>query len=120
MIAFSPTDVVDALVEVLNGELWRLGIGSNLETVATQVQQDEIGEGIQSRIFEVPVGQNVVVAIEAYPELIDDRWGEGVVLAQGEEMEAEGFDSVKRLQIRSLVDLIQLVVDVTAAQLIAR
>src|ERR1700730_2086079 len=53
VIAFSPTDVVHALVEVLNGELWRLGIGSNLKTVAAEVQQNEIGECIQPGVLEV-------------------------------------------------------------------
>ena len=57
--ALRPADVVDALVEVLNGELRSLGIRPDLQAVATQVQQDEVGEGIQPGVFEVSVRQSV-------------------------------------------------------------
>src|SRR6202022_2934567 len=50
--SFGPADVVDALVEVLNRELRSLGIRPDLKTIATQVQQNEIGKGIQSRELE--------------------------------------------------------------------
>ena len=117
---FGPADVVDALVEVLNGELRSLGIRPELQAVATQIQQDDVGEGIQSGELEVPVRHRVGIAIEANPELVDHRGAEGVVFAEGKEVKAEGLDWYRRLtEVCSLVDLVQLVVDVTAAQLIA-
>src|SRR5690242_10392298 len=95
MSALGPADVIDALIEILNGELGRLGVRSDLQAVATQIQQDEIGEGIQPWIFETAVGQGVVITVEAHPELIDERRSEGVVLAEGEKMEPERLDSIE-------------------------
>ena len=43
---------------------------------------------------------------------------EGVVLAEGEQVEAEGLDGVEGRQVCSLIDFVQLVVNVAAAELI--
>ena len=95
MSALRPADVVDALVKVLNRELWSLGIRPDLQAVATQVQHDEVGEGVQPRVFEVSVRQGVEVAIEADSELVDDRGAEGMVFAEGKEVKPGGRDGVE-------------------------
>src|SRR4029077_17432534 len=102
----APADVIYKLVEVLDGELRRLGIRPDLNTIATQIQQGKIGEGIQPRILKVSIRQGVEITIEAHTEFIEDRRGESMVFADSKEMVTEGFYGVERRQIRSRVNLI--------------
>src|SRR4051812_37940824 len=92
-----PDDIVGELVRVLNGELWRVGVRTDLNAEFIEL---DIGELIEPRVFEITCGCCAVVSVKAQTKLIRQVWREAVKLGRRREVVSVRRRKVERRKLR--------------------
>ena len=118
VLAMDVADVIRQLVEVLDGRLRRVGIGAEIQS--TLIVKDEVWEGIETRVGEASGGCDVVVAVKAYADLIDEVGCEVVIFAEGDEVVDVGQGQKECREGRSGINTGVVVIDVASAEAVLR
>src|SRR5262252_4546878 len=114
MVLTQQGDIIDHLVAILDRELRRKRIGSD---VNAQIEQAEVGEFVQAGKVNAGAEKNLRVPAIRQTGFVHYLWRKAVRERVGEQTALNRCDGEKRRQVRGIVDGGEVVHDETAAML---